>query len=91
MITSSKRKAAIMSEKREFQKIAKRISHLTPNSTPEEIAAVFAGADNLSEFDTARFLCLLYGYSGIFAKHPPSFLDLLTKAFDFPTTKRIHR
>ena len=78
------------SEERAFHEFARRASRLTPDSTTEEIDAVFAGAteDSLSDFDAARFLCLLYGYSGIFAKHPLPYLGLLAKAFDLPTTKK---
>jgi hypothetical protein len=74
-----------------FQEFAGRASRLTPNSTTEEIDAVFAGATegSLSEFDTARLLCLTYGYSGVFVKAPISYLGLLTKAFDLPTANEI--
>lgn len=83
--------AVMKSEERAFQEFARRASRLTPDSTTEEIDAVFAGAteDSLSHFDSARLLCLIYGYSGVFAKHPASYLDLLAKAFDFPTTKQL--
>jgi hypothetical protein len=83
--------AMMKSEERAFQKFAKRASRLTPDSTTEEIDAVFAGAtdDSLSDFDAARFLCLLYGYSGIFAKSPLPYLGLLARAFDLPATKEI--
>jgi hypothetical protein len=78
--------AMMKSEERAFQKFARRASRLTPDSTTEEIDAVFAGAteDSLSEFDTARLL--IYGYSGVFSKAPITYLGLLTKAFDLPTT-----
>jgi hypothetical protein len=74
-----------------FQEFAGRALRLTPNSTTEEIDAVFAGAteDSLSEFDTARLLCLIYGYSGVFAKAPMTYLGLLTKAFDLPIANKI--
>jgi hypothetical protein len=79
------------SEEREFQEFAGRASRLTPDSTTEEIDAVFAGAtkDSLSDFDSARLLCLIYGYSGVFGKAPMTYLRLLAKAFDLPTTKEI--
>ena len=78
-------------DERSFQKFARRASRLTPASTTEEIDAVFAGAtkDSLSDFDTARLLCLIYGYSGVFGKAPISYLALLAKAFDLPTTTEI--
>jgi hypothetical protein len=74
-----------------FQEFAGRASRLTPDSTTEEIDAVFAGATehSLSEFDTARLLCLIYGYSGVFANAPIAYLGLLTRALDVPTTKEL--
>jgi len=79
------------SEERAFQEFARRASRLTPDSTTEEIDAVFAGAnkDSLSEFDAARLGCLIYGYSGVFKKAPKAYLDLLAKTFDFLITKQI--
>jgi hypothetical protein len=69
---------------RAFQKFARRASRLTPASTTEDIDAVFAGAteDSLSDFDTARLVCLIYGYSGVFGKAPITYLGLLAKAFN---------
>jgi hypothetical protein len=82
--------AMMKADDRAFQKFARRASRLTPDSTTEEIDTVFEGAtdDSLSDFDAARFLCLLYGYSGIFAKSPLPYLGLLARAFDLPTTKK---
>jgi hypothetical protein len=79
------------SEERSFQKFAKRASRLTPDSTTEEIDAVFKGAnkDSLSEFDSARLLCLIYGYIGVFGKAPLPYLGLLARAFDLPATTEI--